>query len=246
MLKLLCVTAHPDDEAGCFGGILSKYSEAGVECSVICLTPGERASNRNGAASDQALKLMRRKEFAAACHHLGVHHCEVLDYHDGALARECFDEVTGKLVEIIRTFRPHVIVSFGAEGFVTAHPDHGMAGLFTSAAFQWAARKNRYTAQLEQGMEPWQARKLYYVTTLFSLSERPAISLAPVTARIHVGSYIDRKIEAFAKHTSQLPLLPIFENAQRQVGEDELFHLVATAEVTPMGMETDLFTGIIE
>ncbi len=48
MLKLLCVTAHPDDEAGCFGGVLAKYSEAGVECSVICLTAGERAANRGG------------------------------------------------------------------------------------------------------------------------------------------------------------------------------------------------------
>ena len=33
MLKLLCVVAHPDDEAGAFGGVLAKYSEAGVECS---------------------------------------------------------------------------------------------------------------------------------------------------------------------------------------------------------------------
>ena len=31
-----------------FGGILAKYSEAGVECSVICLTAGERAANRGG------------------------------------------------------------------------------------------------------------------------------------------------------------------------------------------------------
>jgi LmbE family N-acetylglucosaminyl deacetylase len=246
MLKLLCVTAHPDDEAGCFGGILSKYSEAGVECSVICLTAGERAANRGGSADDEGLKAMRRKEFAASCHHLGVSHCEVLNFRDGALDRESFSEVTGKLVEAIRTLRPQVVATFGAEGFVTSHPDHGMAGLFTSAAFQWAARTTRYGDQLENGLKPWQPRKLYYVTTEFSLPERPPVSLAPVTARVAVGPYIERKIEAFAKHTTQLPLLPIFDHAQKQGGEHELFHLVATSEVTAMRMECDLFEGIRE
>jgi len=147
---------------------------------------------------------------------------------------------------VIRTFRPHVLVSFGAEGFVTAHPDHGMAGLFTSAAFQWAARKTRYTGQLDEGLVPWKAEKLYYVTTEFSLKERPSVSLAPVTARIHIAPYIDRKNEAFAKHASQIPLLPIFKHAQEQAGDHELFHLVATAEVTRMAEETDLFAGIRE
>jgi LmbE family N-acetylglucosaminyl deacetylase len=246
MLKLLCVTAHPDDEAGCFGGVLAKYSEAGVECSVICLTAGERAANRGGASEDEALKAIRRNEFADSCRHLGVTHCEVLDYADGALPRADFFEVTGRLVHCIRRMRPHVVVSFGAEGFVTAHPDHGMAGLFTSAAFQWAARKTSYPDQLHQGLMPWQAKKLYYVTTEFSLPERPVVSLAPVTARISVSSYINRKIEAFARHTTQAPLQPIFEHAQQQAGVYELFHLVATAEVTAMAVEADLFAGIRE
>jgi len=246
MLKLLCVTAHPDDEAGCFGGVLSKYSEAGVHCSVICLTAGERAANRGGMVEDALLKAARRKEFTDSCHHLGVKDCEVWDYKDGALDRADFFEITGNLVRTIRSFRPHVIVSFGAEGFVTAHPDHGMAGLFTSAAFQWAARQTRYSSQLEEGLEPWKAEKLYYVTTEFSLEERPPVSLAPVTARIDVGPYIQRKIEAFAKHTTQLPLLPIFKHAQDQAGDHELFHLVATSEVTAMQMEHDLFAGIRE
>jgi LmbE family N-acetylglucosaminyl deacetylase len=246
MLKLLCVVAHPDDEAGAFGGVLAKYSEAGVECSVICLTPGERAANRGGHTADDALKAVRRREFADSCRHLGVTHGEVLDYADGALDRADFHDATGTVVRFIRKLRPHVIVTFGADGFVTAHPDHGMAGLFTSAAFQWAARKTSYTDQLHEGLTAWQARKLYYVTTEFSLPERPAVSLAPVTARIAITPYINRKNEAFGLHKTQNPLQPIFEHAQRQAGVYELYHLVATAEVTAMGMEHDLFEGLRE
>jgi LmbE family N-acetylglucosaminyl deacetylase len=246
MLRLLCVTAHPDDEAGAFGGVLARYSEAGVKCAVICLTAGERAANRAGAANDEALKAMRCKEFDAACRHLGVAHCQVLDYPDGALDRADFHAVTGHLIQAIRTLRPHLVLTFGAEGFVTAHPDHGMAGLFTSAAFQWAARTTRCTAQLDQGLTPWHAAKLYYVTTEFSLPERPAVSLPPVTARIDIAPYIQRKNEAFACHASQRVLRPLFENAQQRAGDHELFHLAATAQVTPMRMETDLFEGIEE
>lgn len=246
MLRLLCVTAHPDDEAGCFGGILAKYSESGVACSVICLTGGERAANRGGVSDDDALKSVRRTELEDSCQYLGVAQCEMLQYADGALDRENFHEVTGRLVYLIRSLRPHVIVTFGTDGYVTAHPDHGMAGLFASAAFQWAARKNRYDAQLKQGLTPWQARKLYYVTAEFSLQERPVVSLAPVTARIDISPYVNRKNEAFAKHKTQHPLKAVFEHAQQQAGVYELFHLVATAEVTAMAMESDLFAGIRE
>jgi hypothetical protein len=78
------------------------------------------------------------------------------------------------------------------------------------------------------------------------LPERPPVSQAPVTARIAVSPYLNRKNEAFARHTSQAPLQPIFENAQEQAGIFELFHLVATSEVTAMEMEHDLFAGIRE
>ncbi len=246
MLRLLCITSHPDDEAGAFGGVLARYSEAGVECTVLCLTAGERAANRGGAADDDALKAMRRAEFAESCRHLGVARSMVLDYADGALDRVDFPEIAGRLVGAIRKLRPHVVTTFGAEGFVTAHPDHGMTGMFTSTAFQWAARTTRCTEQLERGLEPWQAKKLYYVTTEFSLPERPAVSLPPVTARVHVAPYIRRKIEAFACHTSQRVLLPVFEDAQTRAGDDELYHLAATAEITAMKMESDLFEGIDE
>ena len=212
----------------------------------VCLTAGERAANRGGIVEDEALKAIRRQEFAASCNLLGVAHCEVLHYADGALDRADFHEVAGTLVRILRTLRPHVVVTFAADGYVTAHPDHGMAGLFTSAAFQWAARSNRYPAHLKDDLTPWQARKLYYVTAEFSLKERPVVSLAPVTARVSVVPYLHRKLEAFAKHKTQHPLYSVFEHAQHRAGDHELFHLAATAEITPMQMEHDLFEGIRE
>ena len=85
MLRMMCITAHPDDEAGGFGGSLRLYRDRGVETSVICLTPGQAASHRGGAKTDQELAALRRKEFAASCEILQVGRGIVLDYPDGQL-----------------------------------------------------------------------------------------------------------------------------------------------------------------
>ena len=80
MLRLMCITAHPDDEASNFGGTLRLYADRGVETSVVCLTPGQAGSHRGGAKSDQELATLRREEFAAACQLLKVKEAVVLDY----------------------------------------------------------------------------------------------------------------------------------------------------------------------
>ena len=72
MRKLLCVTAHPDDEAGAFGGTLLLYHDRGVETSVVCLTAGTAARNRGSATTNEELAMLRRAEFAASCKMLGV------------------------------------------------------------------------------------------------------------------------------------------------------------------------------
>ena len=62
MLKLLCITAHPDDEAGAFGGTLLLYSERGVATSVVCLTAGTAAKNRGTARTNEELAELRTGE----------------------------------------------------------------------------------------------------------------------------------------------------------------------------------------
>src|ERR1700756_4621409 len=129
MFRLMVVTAHPDDEAGGFGGTLRKYADTGVKTCVICLTPGQAASYRGGAKNDQELAAMRKKEFAASCEILGVARPIVLDYPDGQLYRQELNHIVYELTLNIRQFRPHVMITFGPDGGVTGHPDHSMAGV---------------------------------------------------------------------------------------------------------------------
>ena len=243
-MRLLCVTAHPDDEAGGFGGTLQHYAARGVETHVLCLTAGTAATNRGGAKDAAELAAMRRREFAESCRMLGVTRGEVLDYPDGGLERLNFLEAVADLTRRVREICPEVMMTIGGEGAVTAHPDHTMVSLFTTAAYHWAGRSNRFVEQL-QGAEPHRAQKLYYATALFTLRERQPVALAPVTCEIQITrQQFETKVAAFKAHTSQSPLFPIFENAVRQRGLSEVFHLAAAVNPRKMERETDLFAGI--
>ncbi|MGH8630561.1 MAG: PIG-L deacetylase family protein [Burkholderiales bacterium] len=245
MLRLLCITAHPDDEASSFGGTLLRSHDRGIETHVLCLTPGQAATHRGGARSDDELAAMRRREFAAACEILKITRGEVLDYPDAALDRVELRSIVGDLVGRIRHLRPHVIITFGPEGAVTAHPDHSMCSIFTSMAYHWAGRSNRYPDQLQNGRTPHCAQKLYYATTLFTLPDRQPVSLAPATADIDIAPHLETKITAFEAHTSQAPLFPLFAKIVRKRGQRELFHLAASVTPQQLQPETDLFAGVV-
>lgn len=245
MLRLLCITAHPDDEAGNFGGTLLQYGQRGVETHVVCLTPGQAATHRGRAASDDELAHIRRREFAASCRLLQVRGSAVLDYPDAKLDGQNFHSTVADLTHRVRQIRPQVIITFGSEGGVTAHPDHSMASIFATMAFHWSSRNNRFPEQLRSGVTVHGVQKLYYGTALFTLSGRQPISPAPATATIALSKEaLETKIEAFQCHASQAPLFPIFEETVRRRGGNELFHLAASTTPKQAEMETDLFAGI--
>lgn len=245
MLRLLCVTAHPDDEAGGFGGSLLLYHSRGVETFLICLTPGQAATHRGSARSDEELAQLRRAELAASCRLLQVSHHEVLDYPDSRLDRADFHRVVGDLTRRVREIRPHVMMTLGPEGAITGHPDHSMASIFATMAYHWAGRTKRYPEQLAGGLAPHCTQKLYYTTANFTLPDREPVSMPPASAAIDVSEYLETKINAFRAHTTQAPLFPRVETALRRRAT-ELFHLAASVRISRVEYETDLFAGVLE
>src|ERR1700722_2721117 len=203
----MCITAHPDDECGAFGGALMLAHQRGVETSVICLTEGRAGSHRGTARNDDELGDLRRQEFASALRVLGVTQGEVLNYPDGGLAGLDFTAVTKVLVERIRRFRPQVVLTFGGDGNVNLHPDHTMVSFFATAAFHWAGRNNFAPEQLAAGLLPFRPQKLYYAAAPFLANPNPEearkITLMPASLVLTSGDMKAKKLEAFMEHKSQ-------------------------------------------
>lgn len=153
--RLLGVYAHPDDE-GTMSGALLQYSTQGVETGLVCATRGEVGEIADPAlATPENLGQVREGEMQAAADVLGVRNLWFLDYRDSGMAGtpENSDprafvqigaaEVVGKLVAIIRQFRPQVMVTFDETGGY-GHPDHIAIYRHTTSAFYAAADAVQY------------------------------------------------------------------------------------------------------
>jgi LmbE family N-acetylglucosaminyl deacetylase len=236
----MCVTAHPDDECFGFGGALALYAERGVETYVVCLTDGQAATNRGDAASGEALGKMRREEFRRSCEVLGVAHYELMDYQDAKLEFVEFSAAAERLVERMRRFKPDVVITFGGDGGQNTHPDHMIASMLTTAAFHWSWQPKRYP---NAGV-PHQAKRLYYLTANFHLPDRPKAMTMPWTVTLDIRSVLERKFGAFRQHVSQRPLMEQTKDVFAKYGAEELYTIVASAELQPARQTTDLFEGL--
>jgi LmbE family N-acetylglucosaminyl deacetylase len=153
--RLLGIFAHPDDE-GTMSGAFLQYSRFGVETGLICATRGEVGEIADPAlATPENLGQVREGEMRAAAEVLGVRNLWFLDYRDSgmagtpenndprSLAQANAAEVVGKLVAIIRQFRPQVIVTFDESG-AYGHPDHIAIYRHTTSAFHAAPDAVQY------------------------------------------------------------------------------------------------------
>ena len=239
-LKLLLIIAHPDDECFAFGGALALAADHGIETSVLCFTSGTAGSYRGSATTNEELGQLRRAEFAASCKILGVAHTEVLHYQDGQLDQQPLTTLASDIVSRIRTFRPDIVLTFGGDGALNTHPDHTVISAATTAAFHWSGHPKRYP-----DLGPlFQPQRLYYVTTSYFLPDRHMPYPAPWSVTVNINSVFDRKLAAFAAHTTQAPLMKQVEPIFDQHGRDEHYTLIAASIPQPTHQSTDLFDGL--
>jgi LmbE family N-acetylglucosaminyl deacetylase len=160
--RLLGVFAHPDDECFCAGGTLAAYAAAGAQTMVVSATRGEAGQIRAPrGATRRTLGQVREGELTRACRRLGVQHAVCLDYGDGRLKDVDQGVLTSAVTQIIRTFRPDVVLTFGEDG-AYGHPDHVAIGRATTAACALAGEAARFPEQLAAGLGPHRPARLYH------------------------------------------------------------------------------------
>ena len=133
---LIFVGAHPDDETFGIGSTLAQYATAGVKVYYACATRGEV-----GQADPECMKGhatvgdMRWAELKCAARVLGLTDVICLGYRDSgmpgsednrhpdALAMAPLEEVTGRIVKILRELKPDVVITHDPSGGYR-HPDH--------------------------------------------------------------------------------------------------------------------------
>jgi N-acetyl-1-D-myo-inositol-2-amino-2-deoxy-alpha-D-glucopyranoside deacetylase len=169
--SLVFVGAHPDDESFGPGGTLARYAAAGASVYYACATRGEVGeASAEHLAGHASTGDMRWSEMVCAGKALGLADVIYLGYRDsgmpgspnnqaaGALAAAALEEVTARVVKVLREVRPQVVMTFDPIGGYR-HPDHIAIHQATVKAFHAAGDAALYP---EAG-PTYRPQKLYYV-----------------------------------------------------------------------------------
>lgn len=282
----MAVHAHPDDESSKGAATTARYAAEGVEVLVVTCTGGERGSVLNPRYVDppetpDALGEVRRAEMAAAAAVLGVrqHWLGFVDsglpegdplppLPEGCFALVPLEEASAPLVELVRSFRPHVMTTYDPSGGYP-HPDHIMCHKIAFEAFHAAGDPERYRGR----GEPWQPLKLYYNHD-FSLQRMRTVHEAlleaghtspfgdwiesralrevperPVTTRVPCAEHFPARDAALRAHATQIDPEGFFfavpRDVEIQVWPVEEYELaVSHVPTTTSPPEDDLFAGV--
>ncbi len=169
--RTLCfIGAHPDDETFGLGSTLAHYAVAGVKVYYICATRGEAGMNNlNQLREFESLGELRSDELSCAAKILGLAGVVHFGYRDSgmlgaddnkhpeALAVAPIDEISERIVKIIRNLKPDVVITHDPIGGYR-HPDHIAIHNATVKAFEIVADPSKYP---EAG-SAFQPQKLYF------------------------------------------------------------------------------------
>ena len=283
-LRLMAIHAHPDDESSKGAATMAKYAAEGNRVKVVTCTDGRRGDILNPAMDRpgvlENMTAVRHEEMARAVEALGVEHVW-LGYEDsglpegdplpplpeGSFAVQDPEEVAVKIVEEIREFKPHVIITYDENGGYP-HPDHLMVHAISMIAWEKAGD----ASFAPEAGEPWTPLKLYYThgfilqrmkllqEALFERGEKSPYELMikrweeaegdvfdRVTTQVECADYFGQREQALTAHATQIDPAGAFLASpaadQQKVWPTEEFELARTRVETTLP-EDDLFAGI--
>ncbi len=278
--RLLSVHAHPDDEASKGASTVAKYHQAGVRSLLVCCTGGEEGDIQNPdvdlAHIADRLPAIRRAELELSRTIIGYDELEMLGYRDSGMPespandhpdsfhRADLDEAVGRLVTILRRFRPHVIITYPDDQQGYRHPDHVRVNEISVPAFD---RSGDPAWRPELGA-PWTPFKLYY--TVWSRLRVQALHDAyldlgiespyndawftrpsnddGITTRIDIADWYGIRSAALRAHATQVDPRNKFwfglpdDVAVKAHPYDD--YMLARSRVDAESVEDDLFAGI--
>jgi LmbE family N-acetylglucosaminyl deacetylase len=264
---LLCVHAHPDDEALFTAGVMARYAAEGVRSVLVTCTDGSLGFAPDGTAPHaaghdrQSVAAARRVELETSARLLGVDELVCLGYRDSgmegwpenespdAFINQPLEAIAERIGEVIDAERPDVVVTYDANGFY-GHPDHIATHRATMAAVGRATNVAKVyfpaipasvlTAYLEL------ARSMGLVLPEWLDDPDWGMPDELVRTEVDCSKFVEAKHAALAAHASQT------DNADLVSLPEDLFALVfgterfvraydATGTELP---EDDLFAGV--
>lgn len=204
MASILCIHAHPDDAEILAGGTLALLAQSGHDVTIVSMTPGDCGTTEYGPDEIAAI---RRREAADSASHIGAKYF-CAEFRDMAIFND--DESRRRVTELLRRFRPDVVITASPEDY---HCDHEATSILVRDACFGASAPNYKTGR-ENAVAALDAiPHLYFVDSVGGVT-RFGTTVEP-DFFVDVASTLRSKREMLARHSSQRAWL------KRQHGIDD-------------------------
>lgn len=131
MKRVVCVFAHPDDEAFGPGGMIAKLAKD-FEVYILCATKGQKGevSKRISGTLGQE----RAAELLASAKILGVKKVFFLGFKDGMLSNSIYHKLAEKVSLHVKRLKPEIMLTFEPHGG-SGHIDHITVSMVSNFVF---------------------------------------------------------------------------------------------------------------
>jgi LmbE family N-acetylglucosaminyl deacetylase len=245
LATMVCVHAHPDDEAFFGSGATAHYAALGHRVVLITCTSGQLGFDAQGLSGDQEghdefqTRATRAKELQRSAETLGFARVVTLGYDDSgmmgwpqnenpnAFMNANVDAVARTIASIFDEEDAKVIVTYDENGFY-GHPDHIQANVVTRRAIELSTSVDRlYYSVVPEGIMTSlveQAKVEGLSMPAWILDAGIHVSDDLVATTLDVGEYIRTKHDAMAAHATQI------DNEDLVEMNDKLFSLLFSIE----------------
>jgi len=187
---LMVVAAHPDDPEFGAGGTIDRWVRDGWQPIYIICTNGDKGTSDLNMTSEKLAKI-REQEQRKAAKVLGVADVVFLGYPDGGLVDDA--EFRGKLVRLIRKYRPEIVITHDPNRKYMGHHDHRITGIVTmDAIFPYSRDHLFYPEHKAEGFTQHKVREVYLTD-----SDEPNLF-------IDISETFNLKMKAISCHVSQV------------------------------------------
>jgi len=180
---VLAIGPHADDLTIWAGGTLIKLSSEGNDLIFVRIT--DDYADCVGLTREKGIK-KNKKEVERAYKALGAKEIIHLGYPTDTLYTADYHELRGKLVRLIRKYKPDLVVSFDLNGTDEENMDHITTARAVNEACWQSSFDLFYTEHFDEGLE------------IHAVGERYLFARNPTVLNFHVDitDYIDQKIRA--------------------------------------------------
>lgn len=193
-MKILVITAHPDDVDFGAGGTIATWVAEGHDVAYCLVTDGQAGGSDNTITRDEMARI-RRQEQTAAANILGVTELHWLGFPDGAVVPDL--HLRREISAVIRMVKPDRVLTQSAERrydrIYASHPDHLATGEAALCAVYPDSRNEFAFPELisDRGLAP------------HTVSETWIMAGPNPNHFIDTTDMLDKKVEALLCHASQ-------------------------------------------